>query len=120
MVIHRNHLRLGEAQCTPNCSVAAALRDHNFIETDGILDGRRLYRVHKLQYYDPEDQSSYTPYVVETSIGLDRMFLAILSKAYVEEKLEDDSERIVLRIPNVIAPVKVSVLPLVPIPFVDA
>jgi glycyl-tRNA synthetase len=51
--------------------------------------------------------------VVETSIGLDRTFLAVLSYAYTEEKLEDGSERIVMKIPPFLAPVKVAVLPLV-------
>jgi len=67
----------------------------------------------KLQYFDPEINESYTPFVVETSIGLDRMFLAILTNAYTEEKLEDGSQRIVLKIPHVLAPVKVAVMPLV-------
>jgi glycyl-tRNA synthetase len=53
------------------------------------------------------------PYVVETSIGLDRTFLAILSHAYREEKLEDGSERVVLSIPPKLAPVKLAVLPLI-------
>jgi glycyl-tRNA synthetase len=55
---------------------------------------------------------SYVPYVVETSIGLDRMFLAVLSSAYTEEKLEDGSERTVLKIPPYIAPIKAAILPL--------
>ena len=50
--------------------------------------------------------------MVETSIGLDRMFLAILTSAYVEEKLEDGSERVVLRFPPALAPTKAAVLPL--------
>jgi glycyl-tRNA synthetase len=53
------------------------------------------------------------PYVIETSIGLDRMFLATLSNAYEEEKLEDGSERVVLKIHPALAPVKVAILPLV-------
>ena len=53
------------------------------------------------------------PYVIETSIGLDRMFLAILSASYTEETLEDGSERTVLKIPAALAPYKVAVLPLV-------
>ena len=81
--------------------------------TDFDLSQHEKLSGKKLQYFDTEDQSSYTPYVVETSIGLDRMFLAILSNAYCEEKLEDGSERIVLRIPNSIAPIKATVLPLV-------
>ena len=53
------------------------------------------------------------PYVLETSIGLDRMFLAVMSASYLEEKLEDGSARTVLKIPPVLAPYKVAVLPLV-------
>ena len=53
------------------------------------------------------------PYVVETSIGLDRMFLAILSSSYVEEELENDSIRTVLKIPPFLAPQKAAILPLV-------
>ena len=53
------------------------------------------------------------PYVVETSIGLDRMFLAVLSQSFKEEKLEDGSERVVLNIPNFLAPIKLAVFPLV-------
>ncbi|MBI9034718.1 MAG: glycine--tRNA ligase [Bacteroidales bacterium] len=66
----------------------------------------------KIQYFDPEINESYTPYVVETSIGLDRMFLAVMSQAYTEEKLEDGSERVVLRIPPVLAPIKAAIFPL--------
>jgi glycyl-tRNA synthetase len=50
---------------------------------------------------------------VETSIGLDRLFLATLSQAYVEEQLEDGSSRVVLRIPPFLSPYKIAVLPLV-------
>ena len=65
-----------------------------------------------MRYFDPETNESFVPYVIETSIGLDRMFLAVLSSSFVEEKLEDGSERTVLRIPAALAPVKVAVLPL--------
>ena len=67
----------------------------------------------KLQYFDPELNESYTPYVIETSIGLDRTFLAIFSYAYHEETLEDGSQRVVLKIPTILAPYKAAVLPLV-------
>jgi glycyl-tRNA synthetase len=67
----------------------------------------------KLRYFDPETNESYVPYVVETSIGLDRMFLAILSHAYKEETLQDGSQRVVLSLPPILAPVKVAILPLV-------
>ena len=67
----------------------------------------------KLQYFDPELNESYVPYVVETSVGLDRMVLAVLAASYQNEKLDDDSERVVLKIPPALAPVKVAILPLV-------
>ena len=80
--------------------------------TDFDLAKHEEYSGKKLQYFDPEENKSYVPYVVETSIGLDRMFLATLSASYNEEKLEDGSERTVLNIPPALAPVKAAVLPL--------
>lgn len=80
--------------------------------TDFDLKAHEQHSGKKLQYFDPEINQNYTPYVVETSIGLDRMFLAMLSAAYTEEKLEDGSERTVLKIPMALAPIKVAVLPL--------
>ncbi|MGB0429984.1 MAG: glycine--tRNA ligase [Bacteroidia bacterium] len=70
----------------------------------------------KLRYFDPEINESYVPYVVETSIGLDRMFLVVLSNSFEVEQLEQDgkkSERTVLKIPPILAPVKLAILPLV-------
>jgi len=67
----------------------------------------------KLQYFDPEDSQSFIPYVVETSVGLDRLFLSVLAGSYVEEQLEDGSDRVVLRIPPALAPNKVAILPLI-------
>jgi glycyl-tRNA synthetase len=81
--------------------------------TDFDLNAHQKFSGKKLQYFDPDTNESYVPYVVETSIGLDRTFLAVLSHAYNEEKLEDGSERIVLKIPPVLAPIKIAVLPLV-------
>lgn len=80
--------------------------------TDFDLKAHEEYSNKKLRYHDPEINESYVPYVVETSIGLDRMFLAIMSYAYTEEKLEDGSERVVLKIPPFLAPNKVAVFPL--------
>jgi len=80
--------------------------------TDFDLKQHEEHSGKKLQYFDPEENKNYVPYVVETSIGLDRMFLAMLSYAYTEEKLEDGSERTVLRLPAQLAPYKVAVLPL--------
>ena len=80
--------------------------------TDFDLNQHEAHSNKKLRYFDPETQESYVPYVVETSIGLDRMFLATLSAALQEEALEDGSTRTVLRIPAPLAPVKVAILPL--------
>ncbi|MBC8047490.1 MAG: glycine--tRNA ligase [Fimbriimonadaceae bacterium] len=65
----------------------------------------------KMQYFDSEINESYVPYVVETSIGCDRMFLAMLCNAYDEEIVNEDT-RTVLRLPVVLAPIKVAVFPL--------
>lgn len=81
--------------------------------TDFDLSAHQKYSGKKLQFFDPETNESYVPYVIETSIGLDRMFLAILSHAYQLEKLEDGTERLVLKIPYILAPIKIAVLPLV-------
>ena len=80
--------------------------------TDFDLKSHELASGKKLQYFDPEENKNYTPYVIETSIGLDRMFLAVLSNALEDEKLEDGSERTVLKIHPALAPVKCAVLPL--------
>ncbi len=81
--------------------------------TDFDLKAHESFSGKKLQYFDTETNSSYVPYVVETSVGLDRMFLAIFSKSLQEETLEDGSTRTVLRLPSVLAPTKAAVLPLV-------
>ena len=66
-----------------------------------------------MQYFDPEKNKSYIPYVVETSIGVDRMFLSVLAASYAEEKLENGETRVVLRLPAQLAPIKLAILPLV-------
>ena len=81
--------------------------------TDFDLAQHEKYSGKKLQYFDPELNKSYVPYVVETSIGLDRMFLSVLSGSYCEETLEGGETRVVLKIPAAIAPVKLAILPLV-------
>jgi glycyl-tRNA synthetase len=81
--------------------------------TDFDLKSHEKFSGKKLQYFDTEDNQNYIPYVVETSVGLDRMFLSVLASAYQEEKLEDGSDRVVLRIPASLAPNKVAILPLI-------
>jgi len=80
--------------------------------TDFDLNAHQEMSGKKIQYFDNEENKSYVPYVVETSIGLDRTFLAIISYAYNEEKLEDGSERVVMKLPPFLAPIKAAVLPL--------
>ena len=84
--------------------------------TDFDLSQHQEFSGKKLQYFDPELNKNYVPYVIETSIGLDRMFLSILSAAYTEEKITQENgkvdQRIVLKIPAELAPVKLAVLPL--------
>jgi len=81
--------------------------------TDFDLSQHEKYSGKKLQYFDPEENKSYVPYVLETSIGLDRMFLAVFSNSLVDEELENGTTRTVLKLPSVLAPVKAAVLPLV-------
>jgi len=81
--------------------------------TDFDLGSHEKYSGKKLQYFDPELNESYVPYVVETSIGLDRMFLAVFSNSLIEEELENGSSRTVLKLPSVLAPIKAAVFPLV-------
>ncbi|MDI9605196.1 MAG: glycine--tRNA ligase [Bacteroidota bacterium] len=91
-----------------------------FKEVEGIhsrtgfdLSQHEQFSGKKMQYYDPELGKSYIPYVVETSIGLDRMFLSVISASYQEETLEGGETRVLLKLPPALAPVKLAVLPLV-------
>ena len=81
--------------------------------TDFDLKQHEEFSGKKLQYFDHEEKASYTPYVLETSIGLDRMFLAVFSNSLEEEELEDGKTRTVLKLPAVLAPAKAAVFPLV-------
>ena len=80
--------------------------------TDFDLSKHEEFSGKKLKFFDPEKNKNYTPYVVETSIGLDRMFLAIFSWALKEELIEEGNTRTVLKLPAILAPYKVAVLPL--------
>ena len=91
-----------------------------FKEVEGIhsrtnfdLSQHEKYCGKNIKYFDPELNESYTPYVIETSIGVDRMFLSVMCAAYNEEKLENGESRVVLKLPAALAPVKLAVLPLV-------
>ncbi len=81
--------------------------------TDFDLGNHQKLSGRKIQYFDPETNESYVPYCVETSIGVDRMVLAVLSHSYKVEEVGNGESRVVLAIPAPIAPIKVAVLPLV-------
>src|SRR6056297_1250683 len=81
--------------------------------TDFDLKAHEEHSGKKLRFYDPELKENYVPYVIETSIGLDRMFLSVLSASLKEEELEEGSSRTVLKLPAILAPTKAAVLPLV-------
>ena len=90
-----------------------------FMEVEGIhsrtdfdLSQHEKYSGRSIKYFDPDTQESYTPYDVETSIGVDRMFLSVMCHAYTEEQLENGESRVVLRLPEALAPVKCAVFPL--------
>ncbi len=80
--------------------------------TDFDLSQHEKFSGKKIRYFDPELNDSYVPFVVETSIGVDRMFLQVISASYCEEQLENDT-RVVLKIPAMLAPVKMAVMPLI-------
>jgi glycyl-tRNA synthetase len=91
-----------------------------FKEVEGIhsrtnfdLSQHEKYSGKSIKYFDPETNESYVPYVIETSIGVDRMFLSIMCHSYQEEQLENGETRTVLRLPEALAPVKCAVFPLV-------
>ena len=81
--------------------------------TDFDLSQHEKFSGRQIKYFDPERNENYTPYDVETSIGVDRMFLSVMCHSYTEEELENGSSRVVLKLPEPLAPVKCAVLPLV-------
>ena len=80
--------------------------------TDFDLSQHAKFSGKKIEYFDPELGESYTPYVIETSIGVDRMFLSVMCHSYEEQKLESGETRTVLHLPAALAPVKLAVFPL--------
>ena len=91
-----------------------------FKEVEGIhsrtnfdLSQHEKYSGKNIKYFDPEINESYVPYVIETSIGVDRMFLTVMCSSYEEQVLENGETRVVLHLPAPLAPVKCAVMPLV-------
>lgn len=118
-----DHLKLAhyaKAACDIEFEFPFGFKELEGIHSRGDFDlgNHEKFSGKKLQYFDAESNESYVPYVIETSIGLDRMFLATLSASYTEEKVTssgggEESTRVVLKLPPLLAPMKVAVLPLV-------
>jgi len=96
------------------------LMPFGFKEVEGIhsrtnfdLSQHEKFSGKSIKYFDPELNESYTPFVIETSIGVDRMFLSVMCASYKEEQLEGGETRVVLALPPALAPVKLAILPLV-------
>jgi len=113
-----DHLKLAhyaKAACDIEFEFPFGFKELEGIHSRGDFDlkNHEIFSGKKLQYFDTDLNENYVPYVVETSIGLDRMFLAVFSSSYTEEKLEDGSDRVVLKLPPFLSPIKVAILPLV-------
>jgi len=80
--------------------------------TDYDLSQHQKFSKKKLAYFDSEINKSYIPFVVETSVGLDRLFLSIICGSYVEESVGSD-KRVLLKLPPYLSPISLAVLPLV-------
>ena len=80
--------------------------------TDFDLSQHEKFSGKSIKYFDPQTNESYTPYDIETSIGVDRMFLSVMCHSYCEEQLEGGETRVVLKLPAALAPVKLAVMPL--------
>ena len=83
---------------------------HN--RTNYDLSRHQEFSKKSMEYLDPETNEKYIPYVIESSVGCDRLTLAILCNAYVEEKVGEDSREL-LQIHPFLAPYKVAILPLI-------
>ena len=81
--------------------------------TDYDLKQHTKFSGENLSYLDPETNERYVPYVIEPSLGVERLFLTILSDAYTKEELENGEVREVLKIHPFLAPYKVCILPLI-------
>ena len=123
--IHKNHLRYRDHEKEELAFYSVATTDieyeyiHGFDELWGIADRtdydlsvHQDYSKEDLRYLDPDTNEKYIPYVIEPAVGLDRMILAFLTEAYQKEMIENE-ERVVLKLHPYLAPIKVTILPLV-------
>ncbi len=123
--IKKDNLRLRDHDKDELCFYSKATTDFEFLfpfgwgelwgvadRTDYDLTRHAEHSGKDLNYIDPVTNERYIPYVIEPSLGVERMTLAVLSNAYEEEELEGGDTRVVMRFHPALAPVKVAVLPL--------
>ena len=124
--LKEDHIRLRDHDQEELCFYSKATTDFEYLyamgwgelwgiadRTDYDLTQHQTTSGKSLEYFDPEDNSKYIPYVIEPSLGVERLFLAIVTEAYDEEALEDGTTRNVMHLHPALAPVKACVLPLV-------
>ena len=111
---HENLAHYADAACDIEFNFPFGFKELEGIHsrTDFDLSNHEKFSSKKIKYFDPKNNESYIPYVLETSIGVDRMFLAVFSNSLCDEKLDDNSLRTVLKLPYILAPSKLAVLPL--------
>ena len=123
--IKEENLRLRDHDKEELCFYSKATTDFEFMfpfgwgelwgvadRTDYDLTQHMKTSGKSLEYFDPETNEKYVPYVIEPSLGVERLFLALVCDAYDEETLEDGTSRTVMHLHPALAPVKAAVLPL--------
>tara|TARA_A100001011_G_C14114119_1_gene758330 strand:- start:61 stop:987 length:927 start_codon:yes stop_codon:yes gene_type:complete len=110
---HQNLAHYANAACDIEYNFPIGFKELEGIHsrTDYDLSQHQNFSKKKLSYFDSSADHSYLPYVVETSVGLDRLFLSILCGSLIEEQVNNE-KRMVLKIPSYLAPISVAVLPL--------
>ena len=123
--IKEENLRLRDHSPEELCFYSKATTDFEYLfpfgwgelwgiadRTDYDLTQHQNHSGKSLEYFDPTDNSRYVPYVIEPSLGVERLFLAIVTEAYDEEIIDEKDTRVVLRLHPALAPFKAAVLPL--------
>lgn len=123
--IKEENLRLRDHSPEELCFYSKATTDFEYLfpfgwgelwgiadRTDYDLTQHQNHSGKSLEYFDPTDNSRYVPYVIEPSLGVERLFLAIVTEAYDEEVIDEKDTRVVLRLHPTLAPFKAAVLPL--------
>ncbi len=123
--IKEENLRLRDHSAEELCFYSKATTDFEYLfpfgwgelwgvadRTDYDLTQHQTVSGKSMEYFDPTDNSRYIPYVIEPSLGVERLFLTIVTEAYDEEEVGENDTRVVLRLHPFLAPFKAAVLPL--------